>query len=115
MSEKKYLVDSEGLARLVVNIKAMLGQKVDVENGKGLSTEDFTTAFKTKLESLNNYTLPIASDSVLGGVKIGTGLSINASGELSATGEALPADIEVMSLADIDALFVDEEEENEGE
>ena len=112
MGEKKYLVDSEGLARLVVNIKAMLGQKVDVENGKGLSTNDFTTVLKTKLENLENYTLPTASAQTLGGVKVGTGLSINASGELSATGEALPADIEVMSLADIDALF---EEENQGE
>ena len=74
---KKYLVDSEGLARLVVNIKAMLGEKVDVEEGKGLSTNDFTTALKTKLESLENYTLPIASDNTLGGIKIGTGLSIN--------------------------------------
>lgn len=112
MGEKKYLVDSEGLARLVINIKAMLGQKVDVETGKGLSTEDFTTALKTKLESLENYTLPIASTQTLGGVKVGTGLSINASGELSATGEVMPADIEVMSIADIDALF---EEENQGE
>ena len=82
MGEKKYLVDSEGLARLVVNIKAMLGQKVDIENGKGLSAEDFTTALKTKLENLENYSLPIASAQTLGGVKIGDGLSINASDEL---------------------------------
>ena len=29
--------------------------KVDKENGKGLSTQDFTTALKEKLESLSNY------------------------------------------------------------
>jgi hypothetical protein len=29
--------------------------KVDKETGKGLSTEDFTTALKTKLEGLSNY------------------------------------------------------------
>lgn len=32
-----------------------VGGKQDKENGKGLSTEDFTTALKTKLESLSNY------------------------------------------------------------
>lgn len=36
--------------------------KVDKVNGKQLSTEDFTTALKTKLESLNNY-----DDSTLSG------------------------------------------------
>ena len=108
---KKYFVDSEGLARLVVNIKAMLGEKVNVEEGKGLSANDFTTALKTKLESLENYTLPIASDNTLGGIKIGTGLSINQEGELSATGGALPEDIEVMTIAEIDALFIENGEE----
>lgn len=32
-----------------------LAKKVDKVSGKGLSTEDFTTAFKSKLESLRNY------------------------------------------------------------
>lgn len=32
-----------------------LARKVDKVSGKGLSTEDFTTAFKSKLESLRNY------------------------------------------------------------
>ena len=32
-----------------------LGKKVDAVPGKGLSTEDFTTADKTKLQSLENY------------------------------------------------------------
>lgn len=35
--------------------KAEWDNKVDKENGKGLSTEDFTSALKTKLEGLNNY------------------------------------------------------------
>ena len=35
--------------------KEELGNKVDKVNGKQLSTEDFTKAFKEKLESLNNY------------------------------------------------------------
>lgn len=35
--------------------KAEWDNKVDKVNGKQLSTEDFTTALKTKLEGLNNY------------------------------------------------------------
>ena len=33
----------------------ILSNKVDKESGKGLSTEDFTTALKNKLQSLSNY------------------------------------------------------------
>ena len=36
-------------------ITAALNNKVDKVTGKGLSTEDFTTVLKTKLEGLNNY------------------------------------------------------------
>ena len=49
---------------------------------------------KTKLAAIaagaNNYTLPIASASTLGGIKVGTGLAIDASGIVSATGTSLP-------------------------
>lgn len=37
--------------------------------GKGLSSNDFTTAEKNKLAGLSNYTLPQATASALGGVK----------------------------------------------
>lgn len=36
----------------------LVGTKVDKVSGKGLSTNDFTTALKTKLEGLSNYTHP---------------------------------------------------------
>ena len=82
----KYL-DNTGAARLVSNVLDLLADKVDVESGKGLSTEDFTTALKNKLDGLENYDLPIASANALGGFKVGSGLSINAeTGVLSATG-----------------------------
>lgn len=55
------------------------------EAGKKLSTNDYTTSEKTKLAGLSNYTLPIASASALGGIKIGSNLSISADGVLSAT------------------------------
>lgn len=58
------------------------------ETGKGLSTNDYTTAEKTKLAGIadgaNNYTLPLATSTVLGGVKIGANLSITSEGVLSA-------------------------------
>ena len=69
-------------------IKAKLDLKVDKVTGKGLSTEDYTTAEKTKLSgiaaSANNYVLPVATASVLGGVKAGTNISIDANGVISA-------------------------------
>lgn len=60
--------------------------KVDKVSGKGLSTNDYTTAEKNKLAGIakgaNNYSLPIATSSILGGVKIGSNLNIS-SGVLS--------------------------------
>lgn len=65
-------LDSSGVTRLWQHIVAKLGNKVDKETGKGLSTNDYTTTEKNKLagvaEGANNYTLPVAS-STLGGVK----------------------------------------------
>ncbi|MDE5771376.1 MAG: hypothetical protein K2I06_07075 [Ruminococcus sp.] len=36
-------------------VNTALGDKVDKESGKGLSTNDFTDAYKTKVDSLKNY------------------------------------------------------------
>ena len=67
-------VDLEPYAKTeYVNTK--LATKVDKENGKGLSTNDFTTVEKNKLagisEGANNYSLPLAGSDLRGGVKIG--------------------------------------------
>ena len=78
-------LDENGLLYLWGKIKTLAGGKVDKVEGKGLSTNDFTAAEKTKLEGLENYTLPTASADVLGGVKVGSGLTIS-QGVLSATG-----------------------------
>ena len=60
------------------------------ESGKGLSSNDFTSAEKEKLagiaEGANKYILPTASAETLGGVKVGMGLSVSPEGVLSATG-----------------------------
>lgn len=84
MAEKKY-VDSNGLLYVWQKIKTLFNGKVDKVEGKQLSTNDYTTEEKNKLAGLNNYELPTASASVLGGVKVGAGLAIN-EGVLSATG-----------------------------
>ena len=68
-------------------IVAAIAGKVDKVEGKGLSTEDYTTAEKTKLagiaEGANAYTLPAASASVLGGVKIGANIAVTNDGTIS--------------------------------
>lgn len=57
---------------------------VKVVSGKGLSTNDYTTAEKNKLAGLSNYTLPAATSNVLGGVKIGSNITVS-SGVVSLT------------------------------
>lgn len=82
----KYL-DSNGLLYFWGKLKTLFAGKVDKVEGKGLSTNDYTSAEKTKLSGIannaNNYTLPIATASALGGVKVGSNLTIT-DGVLSA-------------------------------
>lgn len=78
-------LDENGLLYLWGKVKTLVGGKVDKVEGKGLSANDFTSAEKTKLAGLENYTLPAATADVLGGVRVGAGLTIN-QGLLSATG-----------------------------
>ena len=52
-----------------------LNNKVDKVEGKQLSTNDYTTAEKNKLANLQNYTLPTATKSILGGVKAITNIA----------------------------------------
>lgn len=60
-------LDSNGVLYLWQKIKAAFVQKVE---GKGLSTEDFTSEEKEKLAGLSAYTLPMATDSTIGGVSV---------------------------------------------
>lgn len=68
-----------------------LNDKVDKVTGKTLSTNDYTTAEKNKLAGIainaNNYTLPAASSTQLGGIKVGNNLEISTDGTLSAVAE----------------------------
>lgn len=60
---------------LKTELNAAISGKVDKISGKSLSTNDYTTEEKNKLAGIaagaNAYTLPAATSSALGGVKIG--------------------------------------------
>ena len=73
-------------------VDTQIAKKVDKVDGKGLSTNDYTDDEKTKLAGISNYTLPVASADTLGGVKIGTNLSINENGILSADAQKMTVD-----------------------
>ena len=66
----------KAVADLKADIEAKMLNKVEVVVGKQLSTEDFTTEEKAKLAGLEKYTLPVASEEELGGVKVGEGLYV---------------------------------------
>nr|DAR42770.1 MAG TPA: Head fiber protein [Caudoviricetes sp.] len=69
------------LSNLKTFLTSLKGLFVSKESGKGLSTNDYTTTEKTKLAGIatgaNAYVLPAASSTVLGGVKIGSNLTIS--------------------------------------
>lgn len=81
----KYL-DENGLLYYNQKLDTKFNGKVDKDGNKVLSDVNFTTAYESKLNSLENYTLPIASTETLGGIKVGAGLAISEQGTLSATG-----------------------------
>lgn len=60
-------------------IAALESGKVDKVEGKELSSNDFTDAYKTKLDGIaaqaNKYVLPTATAEIIGGVKIGANIS----------------------------------------
>ena len=111
MATSNKFLDLEGVKRLLSKINTLLDTKIDKVEGKGLSTNDYTTDEKTKLANIHEeatkttvtavaqgtvatngtgsvkiadisvngteteiyaptYTLPTASDAVLGGVKV---------------------------------------------
>ena len=57
------------------DVNTALAKKVDVVSGKGLSTNDFTAAYKSKLDGItpnaNNYSLPLAANGTRGGIQVG--------------------------------------------
>lgn len=90
-------------------IYTALAGKVDTETGKGLSTNDYTDTEKTKLSGIeanaNNYSLPAATTSALGGVQVGSNLAVDANGVLSGNySNATTSAAGLMSAADKTSL-----------
>lgn len=60
-------------------IAALESGKVDKVEGKELSSNDFTDAYKTKLDGIaaqaNKYVLPTATAEIIDGVKVGANIS----------------------------------------
>lgn len=84
--EEALRADVEELMGQVVTLE---DTKVDKVEGKGLSTNDYTTPEKNKLAAIeaeaNKYVLPAATTTTLGGIIVGDRLSIDDTGKLVAT------------------------------
>lgn len=93
-----------GLLYFWQKIKALLAGKVDKVDGKGLSTNDYTTAEKTKLAGLKNYTHPTTSGNkhIPAGGSTGQILSWSADGTAKWVNEK-DTTYSVMSGATVDA------------
>lgn len=67
-----------------------------------------TAADKVKLDSLSNYTLPIADSTTLGGIKIGSGLNIDSNGTVSVNNKLyiLVNSLESVSTPDANKIYL---------
>lgn len=79
MADEKRYLDRAGVERLIQHINNALAGKMDIQDGMGLMSEEE----RAKLAELENYELPVASEDVAGGVKVGDGLSIDEEGVVS--------------------------------
>jgi len=74
----------------------------------GLTQKNFTTALKDKLDgieaSANNYSLPVAGSSI-GGVKSGTDISVDASGNVSVNNDSHTHDGRYYTESEINTYF----------
>ena len=90
----KTLVSQDALRQVLVNISDLFVRK---DGAKVLSTNDFTTALKDKLEGLSNYSLTPATTAALGGIIVGAGLAVANDGTLSLDTLAIS---DIVGLAD---------------
>ena len=88
----KNVVSSEALRQVLINIGELFVRK---EANKRLSTNDFTTELKNKLEGLENLTVAPATTATLGGVIVGSGLTVDANGEIA---------LDTIGVNDVDGL-----------
>lgn len=97
-------VTTAGIATAVTSINTTLIAAASTA-GAGLMTADMVTKFNTIDTNANNYSLPTASSSVLGGVKIGSDLNISNTGVLSVKHAAKADGINIQSTTNGIACF----------
>lgn len=81
-------LDKAGATYLVGKLRGEVANKVDKEEGKELSTNDYTNEEKQKLAGLTNYSLPVASSGAIGGVKSGGDITVDSDGIVTVGGLA---------------------------
>lgn len=95
----KYL-DENGLTYLWSKIK---GTFVAQQSGKGLSTNDYTTAEKNKLAGLSNYTHPTYTAKTNGLYKV----TVDGTGHVSSTVNVSKSDITALGIPSQDTTYSD--------
>lgn len=110
-SSENILIQNEGTTTLtdkLSSINQMIANKANNENVTITTNGLMSSEDKIKLDNIeeyaNNYSLPIASNSILGGVKIGNGIAINSEGVISNSiiledGVTLMQNIKVANMA----------------
>jgi len=91
-------LDGAGLSHLWARLKALLAGKVDAVEGKGLSSNDYTSAEKTKLAGIaagaNKYAHPAHTAHTAGLYKV----TVDALGHVTAAAAVAKADITALGI-----------------
>ena len=74
---------------------------VNIEGATTTASGAMSAADKQKLDGLSKYTLPIASATALGGIKLGSGLSATADGTVSVSADVVAGSVEWDSIKHI--------------
>lgn len=82
-----YWIDINGIRKIKLNLSKITGSvNVKAITKRGLTTDLVARAMAANASGGGSYTLPVASASTLGGIKVGENLTITEDGILSATG-----------------------------
>lgn len=87
MATNNKWLDKDGLIRLVDKLQNQLDAKVDKVTDKQLSTNDFTTPMKNKLNNLNNYD----DTEIKNDIAINKSMIDNITSQIFGCGENIPA------------------------
>ena len=82
-----YWIDINGIRKIKLNLSKITGSvSVKAITKRGLTTDLVARAMAANAAAGGSYTLPVASASTLGGIKVGENLTIDEDGTLSASG-----------------------------